>query len=350
MVPDMNMKRLPFILITLLALLCLFCLNCGKEQPPEQVSETGKKAESESETAAPNDNKIILQINEKKISNKDFKRYLQVQYPGLAEDPGQELSPRLMSRVFDSFVEHRIVLYFAEKAEIPMNQMDFEEYLGELKIPRESIDEAAHTDAVKVQKFLYYNVYNHIDVPDKEVNEYYRKNLDEFRKKTEVLLYQILVEDRETALKIRGELKNFPQKFEEIAKKQSISMEASKGGLMGYFEKGTLPKDMEDVVFSLPVNAISPVVESSYGFHIFKITEKKRERLLYLKRVKPGIKNKLLSNKLREAYRKYLEQARKDLKINLNYSDLYFQYQPVNNNNNNTDNTGDIGDTGDENK
>jgi parvulin-like peptidyl-prolyl isomerase len=336
------MKRLPFILIILLALLCLFCFNCGKEQPAGQVAETDEKAVAEA--AAPNDNKIILQINEEKISNKDFKRYLQVQYPGLAEDPDQELSPRLMSRVFDSFVEHRIILYFAAKAKIPVHQMDFDEYLGELKIPRENIDQAAHAEAVKVQKFLYFNVYNHIDVPDKEVNEYYRNNLDEFRKKTEVLLHQILVEDREIALKIRGELKNSPQKFEEIAKKQSISMEASKGGLMGYFEKGTLPKDMEDVVFSLPVNTISPVVESSYGFHIFKITQKKRERLLYLKKVKPGIKNKLLSNKLREAYRKFLNQARERLKIDLNYNDLYFQYRPVNNN------TNTIGDIGDENK
>jgi parvulin-like peptidyl-prolyl isomerase len=157
-------------------------------------------------------------------------------------------------------------------------------------------------------------------------------------------LYQILVKDRETALKIRGELKNFPQKFEEMAKKHSISMEASKGGLMGYFEKGTLPKDMEDVVFSLPLNTISPVVESSYGFHIFKITQKKRERLLYLNKVKSEIKNNLLSNKLREAYREFLNQARERLKIKINYKELYFQYQPGNNN------TKTIGDIGDENK
>lgn len=336
------MKRLQFVLIFLLALLCFFCLNCGQKQPSEQAAESDEKAGAEA--AAPYENRIILQINDKQISNKDFKRFLQVQYPGLAEDPDQELSPRLMSRVFDSFVDHRIILYFAAKAQIPMHQMDFDEYLSNLKIPRESIDEAAHADAVKVQKFLYYNVYNHIEVPDKEVNEYYRENLDEFRKKPEILLYQILVEDRETALKIRGELKNSPQKFEEMAKKQSISMEASKGGLMGYFEKGTLPKDMEDVVFSLPVNTISPVVESSYGFHIFKITEKKRERLLYLKKVKSEIKNKLLSNKLREAYREFLNQAKESLKININYKELYFQYQPVNNN------TGTIGDIRDENK
>jgi hypothetical protein len=165
----MNMKRLRFILPILLSLLCFFCYNCSKKQPSGQVAETDEKAGAEA--AAPNENRIILQIDEKQISNKDFKQFLQVQYPGLAEDPNQELSPRLMSRVFDSFVDHRIILYFAAKAQIPLNKMDFDEYLSNLKIPRESIDEAAHADAVKVQKFLYYNVYNHIEVSDKEVNE-----------------------------------------------------------------------------------------------------------------------------------------------------------------------------------
>jgi parvulin-like peptidyl-prolyl isomerase len=119
-------------------------------------------------------------------------------------------------------------------------------------------------------------------------------------------------------------------------------MEASKGGYMGYFEKGTLPKDMEDVVFSLQPYTISPVVESPYGFHIFKVTKKKRGRLLFQKTVKSEIKNKLLSEKLRQAYRKFLDQAKQTVKINVNHDQLYFDYQPVDKPN--------IGGEGDENK
>jgi parvulin-like peptidyl-prolyl isomerase len=164
-------------------------------------------------------------------------------------------------------------------------------------------------------------------VTEKEIRDYYNRHIDDFRKRPEVLLYQILLKDKETALKVRGILDNNPRKFEELAKKESISGEAQKGGHMGYFEEGTLPKDMEQVVFSLSPQTISPVVESTYGFHIFKVTQKKKGRLLYLEKVRPEIKQKLMSEKLRKAYRVFLEEAAQDLSVSIKHQNLYFEYQ-----------------------
>jgi hypothetical protein len=307
----------------------LLLLACGKEAPPEPAVESADAGKEEAPVDSPVDRKIILEINGKKISNKDFKKFLDTQYPGIA-DSDEEMTTRLVSRIFDSFVEHSMLLYLAGQEQIPVGANESDEYLDELKIPRKELNQAALADSVMVQKFLYFKVYNRIEVSDEEIRRYYNEHMDEFRKKPEVLLYQILVKDKDEAVKIRGALKNSPGKFEEIAKEQSISLEASKGGFMGYFEEGTLPKDMEEVVFSLRPNTISPVVESSYGFHIFKITEKKKGRLLFLKVVSPEIKNKLLSGKLRKAYRDFLEQAKQDLNIDIKYNELYFAYQPIN--------------------
>ena len=104
-------------------------------------------------------------------------------------------------------------------------------------------------------------------------------------------------------------------------------MEASKGGLMGYFEKGQLPKDMENVVFSLRTNTISQVVKSHYGYHIFKVGKKKKRRLLYYKIVKPEIKKKLMSQKLRLAYQSFLKKTTQNLNIKINQNNLTFTYQ-----------------------
>ena len=71
---------------------------------------------------------------------------------------------------------------------------------------------------------------------------------------------------------------------------------------MGFFEKGMLPQEMEEVVFSLKVNEISPIVESPYGFHLFKVTRKRKSRMQLLAAVKDEIKSKLLSAKLTAAY------------------------------------------------
>jgi parvulin-like peptidyl-prolyl isomerase len=174
------------------------------------------------------------------------------------------------------------------------------------------------------------NVYKDIDVSSEEIREYYNKNHDEFTKKREVLLYQIFLKDKEKAFNIWSILQKEPEKFEELATSYSESIEAKSGGLLGYFEKGILPKEMEDVVFSLKLNKISPVTESPYGFHIFKITNQKRGgRLLYIKNVEAEIKDKLLALKLSEAYRDFLEKLKDEMHIDIRYNELYFKYQAL---------------------
>jgi parvulin-like peptidyl-prolyl isomerase len=331
------MKIKPIALILVIAVV-LVCFHCRKDTPGDTTVE---KEDARAAAAEAMGKKTVLQINEKKFSNNDFKNFLELQYPDISSskgNPSPTPSQHLISRLFDSFARHKTVLYIADQYDIPIDETELQEYIGKLNVSRDSIDMASVIDVIKVQKYLYAKVYDSIDVSEMEIRSYYNKHLEEFRKKPEVLLYQILLKDKETALRVRGILDNNPQQFDELAKKESISMEAKQGGRMGYFEQGTLPKDMEQVVFSLSPHTISPVVESTYGFHIFKITNKKKGRLLYLEKVKPEIKRILMSEKLRIAYRDFLARAARDLAITIKYDDLYFDYKNIE------------GDTRDENK
>jgi len=335
MVPVMKIKVIALILVLSVVLVCF---HCRKDTPADTAAQ---KKEAEAAAREASGKKIVLKINEKKFSNSDFKNFLELQYPDISNssgNPSPKPSELLISRLFDSFVQHKTVLYIADQYDIPIDETELQEYIGKLNVSKDSIDMASVIEAIKVRKYLYASVYDSIDVSEKEIRAYYNKHLEEFRKKPEVLLYQILLKDKETALRVRGILDNNPQRFEELAKKESISMEAKQGGRMGFFEEGTLPKDMEQVVFSLSTHTISPVVESAYGFHIFKITEKKRGRLLYLEKVKPEIKRILMSEKLRLAYQDFLASAARDLAITIKYNDLYFDYKNIE------------GDTRDENK
>ena len=56
-----------------------------------------------------------------------------------------------------------------------------------------------------------------------------------------------------------------------MAREVSIGPEAVRGGDLGFFERGVMPEAIDRMVFSLPVGAVSRVVQSPYGFHIFKI-------------------------------------------------------------------------------
>ena len=63
--------------------------------------------------------------------------------------------------------------------------------------------------------------------------------------------------------------------FEEIAKAQSQDPgSAAKGGSLGFVSKGRMVKPFEDAAFKLTQpGELSPVVESSFGFHIIKLEE-----------------------------------------------------------------------------
>lgn len=317
------MKKINLVLIIIF--ISLLIPGCKKEETAQQKADRIELEKKKLQEKI--DNKTILQINKNRFFNKDLKKYIRIHYFDLEE---QSDNLRMLSRIFDSFVERKITLSITELQDIPVLQQEYERYLAKLNVPGEKIDPESIIDSIKLQKYLDAVVYKDIVVSKEEIREYYTKNHDEFTKKKEVLLYQIFVKDREKAINIRSILDKNPQDFEELAKTHSESHEAKNGGLMGYFEEGILPKEMEDVVFSLKINRISPVTESPYGFHIFKVTKQKRSgRLLYIKNVEDEIKDKLLSRKLRKAYQDFLTRLKSEMQINIKYKELYFKYQAL---------------------
>lgn len=62
--------------------------------------------------------------------------------------------------------------------------------------------------------------------------------------------------------------------FAALAKEHSADTgTVAKGGDLGYVERGTLPEELEKVMFELKPGAISEPVRTSYGYHIAKLTE-----------------------------------------------------------------------------
>lgn len=62
--------------------------------------------------------------------------------------------------------------------------------------------------------------------------------------------------------------------FAEVARNVSQCQSRSKGGDLGEISRGLLPKAVEDQAFKLAVGEISPVIHSTMGFQILKVTEK----------------------------------------------------------------------------
>ncbi len=67
-----------------------------------------------------------------------------------------------------------------------------------------------------------------------------------------------------------------PDSFAELAKEHSADVvSAQRGGDLGYFNKGVMEENFENAVFSMEIGEIKGLVESSFGYHIIKLEDKK---------------------------------------------------------------------------
>ena len=84
----------------------------------------------------------------------------------------------------------------------------------------------------------------------------------------------------------------------------------TKNGDLGFFSKGRMIKEFEDVAFTLPVGKVSDLVRTSFGFHIIKVTEKKPAQKANYELVKNEIAKKILSD---EKFTNFINGIESDL-------------------------------------
>ncbi len=79
----------------------------------------------------------------------------------------------------------------------------------------------------------------------------------------------ILVEKQSEAMRLYDEIKN-GKKFGLVAKEISLCPSGKKDGDLGYFTKGMMVKEFEDVAFKLEVGEMSSPVKTQFGYHLIK--------------------------------------------------------------------------------
>ena len=138
------------------------------------------------------------------------------------------------------------------------------------------------------------------EIAEKEIEGYYEYNRDGYsepkRVRTRHILFKVTKEaGDEEAEKARKkavpvlEMAKKGDDFAELAKKYSEGPTKTKGGDLGFVEKGTMVPAFEEAAFALKEGEISEIVRTSFGYHIIKVEE------------------------IKEAYTKPIEEVREEI-------------------------------------
>ncbi|HUW22964.1 MAG TPA: peptidylprolyl isomerase [bacterium] len=155
-----------------------------------------------------------------------------------------------------------------------------------------------------------------IAVSDEEVKEYLEKNEEKFASPEQMRVSHILVKRKSEAKKILNELKEGAN-FEKLTRKYSIdSITAPRGGDLGYISRGEMIPAFEEAVFALENrNDISPIIETPFGYHLVKLTGRKKMRERTPEEIDSEIRTIIQNEKLD----KLMEKYRKESMVSVNY-------------------------------
>ena len=104
--------------------------------------------------------------------------------------------------------------------------------------------------------------------------------------------------------------------FATLARKSSEDPgSASKGGDLGPFGRGQMVPAFEQAAFSLKPGEVSGVVESPFGFHIIKVSEKTPPRKVSFPEVKERLKQEMVQQKRQQAQQSFLNSLRAKARI-----------------------------------
>jgi len=306
-------------------LLIFFFVSCGKESQPQK-----KSAFDLHDPAAKNI--IILKINESFYFNSDFEEYLML----TSGDDTDRLSSVSLSRLADNFFEEKILLEAARNQGITLSVSEQKEYLakrsgrirGQNEEPQPANAESGYFgERMLIEKYIFQLV-SEEDVGGEEISSYYEEHKRDFWRPARVKVSQILLKTEGRAVEAMEQVKDGTEdRFREVAREISEGMESDRGGDMGVYELGQLPGELEQVIFSLRKGELSPVVESPYGYHIFRLDERYDPELVSEEQAVEEIRILLLNTKIQERISKHIEELKLDMEWRFYTENLSFPYQ-----------------------
>jgi peptidyl-prolyl cis-trans isomerase C len=224
--------------------------------------------------------------------------------------------PKFARALLDGLVDRALVLERAKKAGLTVNDAELQRAVESLPAG----DPEEMRDRLLAEKYVAEQTKKEI-ASSAETRAWYDTHKAQFEEPEAVHCLQIAVRTPEEAKSALDQLRKGAA-FDQLAQKLSISPDGKLGGDLGWFSRGRMPKAFDDACFGLGNGKTSGVVESPYGFHVFKLLGRRSARLRKFEDVKRDAELRATVEKRAQAERALLAQLRSGAEIKVDASSL----------------------------
>jgi parvulin-like peptidyl-prolyl isomerase len=276
--------------------------------------------------------KIVAIVNGEKITADEFEREFSVlrKKDGPDEIAEMEQAHPLRKNLLNQLIEKKLLLQEAKKLNISATDAELEEAVrqAEADYPQDTMKEAMRNEGITrgewktkigenilVERLVTEQLKGKVNVSDNDIGLYFKKNFKDFVKPLQVRAFQIVVKSEEEAINIRSDLLR-GWSFGDIAREKSIGPEAEKGGDLGFFSEGEMPQEF-DIIFKLKAGEISHPVKTPYGYHIFKLIERREAKKMDISEAREKIRRILIKEKYDDALNNLITSLKSSASIEI---------------------------------
>jgi peptidyl-prolyl cis-trans isomerase SurA len=214
------------------------------------------------------------------------------------------------------------------------NAIRSEQLAGYLRARGETLEKFRETmrTSILVRKVVGREVNFRLSVSEDEIADFYKANVEQFRKGEARWIRQIFFpvpkgaarekesEQRQKAERAYRRASRNAKNFAAVAKDLSEGPSAPRGGDLGFIKKREVFPEFEKILFSLPVGKVSKVVRTRVGFHVIYVQQLRPGIITPLDRVSGKVRSRLYSEKQAKRRREWISELKRSAFLEVNFS------------------------------
>jgi parvulin-like peptidyl-prolyl isomerase len=257
----------------------------------------------------------------------------------------QERMQALSRQVLEKLIEEKLIDQEVKKSGVKISGKEIEATVEEVKrrngATQEDLEKALAVEGLTLetykkqiekslqrQKLINWSVKIEEKAGEKELREFYQKNISRYRTNETYRPSQILFvipkeatpeEIREIRKKCQKVLEKIKkgEDFGEMALLYSEDTSNRDHGDLGYFRKGELIPIFEREALRLKVGEMSGIIRTEFGFHIIKLLDRKGMDPLPFEEVIERVKAEYYDGEMEKAFKQYLSTLKEKAVIEI---------------------------------